>query len=451
MKYLVNSIDNITGQLNIKVGKNFLLNTIPGLLLLDGEIEIQNYIDYPDVSGLLEILNFLGVTHEKNNSSIIINTTNYQGKPITHPKAVIRSCFMIAGAMLTRDKKAYIPISYGWCTDMQSQKRACNFHLECFQKMGAQVDIWSKDNGDELVDIIGDNMEGTEYLFPKVSVTGTVNTVLAALGCKGTTILKNVSLEPEVIFAIELFQSWGYKIIFNKNIREIIIEGNYQFTPLKLEKKLILNLPSDRLLAGSFMMLPLMIGGCLNLKGIDIVKNNLTLIENLKNTGAHINIIDDHSVFIEKNKNDVLNSLNIIANPFPAIATDLFPFLVVLSIFCNGDSRLTDNVYNTRALSISLFLQKFNINIEILTGCDVIVKGHNFPINQLNNNDYQQWLNNIQNIRGQTAAFFFLLATQKNFEIDFNTYGSQIVRGYPAYYLMEDLKTIGLKFQLLNS
>ena len=447
MKYLVYGKKPIKGHLNIKVGKNFLLNTIPALLLLDGEIEIKNYIDYPDVQGLLEIFSFLGVTYEKIGNNIIINTTKYEGKPITHPKAVIRSCFMIAGAMLTRDKKAYIPISYGWCTDMQSQKRACNFHLECFEQMNAKIEIWKKDNGDELVDINGENMKGTTYIFPKVSVTGTVNTVLAALGCQGTTILKNVSIEPEVIFAIGLFQEWGFKIVFNKQEREIIVDGNENFTPLKLKEKLVLDLPADRLLAGSFMILPLMTNGSISLQGIDIVKNNDTLINTLKNTGAHLNIIDDNNITITKNENDMLKSINVIADPFPAIATDLFPFLVVLAAFCKGESRLTDNVYNTRALSISHFLQKFNINIKIITGCDVVIQGHNNDIRNIENNDYQDWLNNIQNIRGQTAAFFFLLATQSQFIVDLSTYASQIVRGYPDPYLMEDLRSVGLNIE----
>ena len=45
MKYLIEKVEKISGDLSINVGKNFLLNTIPGLLLLDGEIEIKNYIE----------------------------------------------------------------------------------------------------------------------------------------------------------------------------------------------------------------------------------------------------------------------------------------------------------------------------------------------------------------------------------------------------------------------
>jgi UDP-N-acetylglucosamine 1-carboxyvinyltransferase len=448
MKYLIEKVEKISGDLSINVGKNFLLNTIPGLLLLDGEIEIKNYIEYPDVVGLLEILCFLGITYYKENSSIIINTSNYQVKPITNPKAVIRSCFTIAGAMLTRSKKAYIPISYGWCTDMQSNKRDCNFHLACFEKMNAKVEIWRKDNGDELVEIYGDLMEATEYVFPKVSVTGTVNTVLAALGCKGTTHLKNVALEPEVLFAIDLFQKWGFSIDFNKENREIIVHGNENFQPIVLKERMVLDLPSDRLLAGSFIVLTLMVGGHLKLRGIDIVKNNLIFIETLKKIGGEIKIMDNNTIEIIKNDKP-LGPMNIIANPYPAIATDLYPFLIVLAVFCQGESRLTDNVYNTRALSISQFLKKFNVEVEILSGCDVMVKNTN-NVKVIEGNEYEEWVHSIQNIRGQTAAFFFLMATQKNFMMDLNGFANQIGRGNPDPYFMNDLKAIGVQWKKID-
>ena len=37
-----------------------------------------------------------------------------------------------------------------------------------------------------------------QFYFPKVSVTGTSNLILASVLGKGTTILKNISIEPEV-------------------------------------------------------------------------------------------------------------------------------------------------------------------------------------------------------------------------------------------------------------
>ena len=451
MRYQINKCDKVAGTIHIKVGKNFLLNTVPALLLLHGEIEIQDYIRYPDLLGVLEIFSFLGVKITYNNNNVIINTKYYKKKEITHPKAVIRSCFMVAGAILTRDKAVHIPISYGWCTDMQSQKRACNFHLECFSKMGAKIEIWTKENGDELVTIDGSNMIGAQYTFPRISVTGTVNTILAALGCNGTTILHNVSLEPEVEFFINLFQSLNFNITFNRNQREIIIEGNPNFEPLVLKEKLVLQLPADRIVASSFMILPLITSGDLTINGMAIVKNNKNLLEQLIKIGANINIINDNSVRIIKNKNEQLNGFNITADAFPGIATDTFPYLITLAIFCNGDSRLIDNVYNTRALSISNFFKHFNVDLELISGCDVVIHGNKNPIYNIENNDYEKWLGNIQNLRGQTAAFFFLIATQKNFMIDFNTFASQIIRGHPYPHIIEDLQSIGVEIIPLDT
>ena len=452
MSYLVKPTEKVMGSIAVKVGKNFLLNTIPALLLLNGLIEIKDYIPYPDVEGLLDILSCLNVISEKKNGSLFINTSNYKSKVITHPNSVIRSSFMITGAMLTRNKEAHIPVSYGWCTDMQSTKRDCNFHIECFRKMGAKINISSRQNGDELVSLDGSEMIGTQYIFPQVSVTGTVNAVLAALGCEGSTILQNVSLEPEVLFTIELFQKLGFEIELKNHTREILIQGKSNFHPLVLEKTLVINLPADRIVAGSLMILPLILSGELKITGQDIVKNNLRLLETLKNIGAHINILDDHSIDIKKHKEQKLLPFNVTAAPFPEIATDLLPFLFVLAAFCQGSSHLSDKVYNIRLLSLSKLLANFDVAVDIIEGNHLVLHGDRNPIKILRDNDdiYIEDLQNIHNLRGQTAGFIFLLGSKNKFKMDFKSFGNQITRGYPYPYIVEDLQSININISKIN-
>jgi UDP-N-acetylglucosamine 1-carboxyvinyltransferase len=452
INYPLESSESVLGSIAVRVGKNFLLNTIPALLLVDGLIEIKDYIPYPDVEGLLDILTCLNVISEKKNGSLFIDTSNYQSKVITHPNSVIRSSFMITGAMLTRDKETHIPVSYGWCTDMQSKKRDCNFHLACFSQMGAKVEISSKENGDELVSLYGTAMMGTQYTFPQVSVTGTVNAVLAALGCEGSTILKNVSLEPEVLFTIKLLQDLGFSIALKSETREMLIEGKNNFKPISLKETLVITLPADRIVAGSLMILPLILSGKLHLTGQDIVKNNLCLLDTLKGIGADINIIDDHSLSVHKPTNQKLKAFTVTAAPFPEIATDLLPFLFVLAAFCEGPSELSDKVYNIRLLSLSKLLTNFNVAIDIIEGNHLVVHGNANPIKKIAPEDesYIEDLQNIHNLRGQTAAFFFLLGSKNKFKIDFRSYGSQITRGYPYPYIVQDLQSIRINIKSME-
>ena len=47
---------------------------------------------------------------------------------------------------------------------------------------------------------------GSIYKFPKVTVTGTSNLIMASVFVKGTHYIKNISIEPEVIDLIRFFK-----------------------------------------------------------------------------------------------------------------------------------------------------------------------------------------------------------------------------------------------------
>ena len=60
---------------------------------------------------------------------------------------------------------------------------------------------------------------GSKYKFPKVTVTGTSNLIMASVLAKGSHVIKNISIEPEVIDLINFLNNsgCGYKI-FRKKI-----------------------------------------------------------------------------------------------------------------------------------------------------------------------------------------------------------------------------------------
>ena len=67
-------------------------------------------------------------------------------------------------------------------------------------------------------------LKGNVFKFPKVSVTGTSNLIMASIYVKGTTILENISIEPEVIELISFLNRCKAQIRF-KGKRTIQING----------------------------------------------------------------------------------------------------------------------------------------------------------------------------------------------------------------------------------
>ena len=66
-------------------------------------------------------------------------------------------------------------------------------------------------------------MKGGKYKFPKVSVTGTSNLIMASIFAKGIHFIKNISIEPEVLDLINFLNMSGAKSNFGK--RSIKITG----------------------------------------------------------------------------------------------------------------------------------------------------------------------------------------------------------------------------------
>lgn len=52
-------------------------------------------------------------------------------------------------------------------------------------------------------------LEGAEINFPKITVTGTENIMMAAVLAKGRTVINNAAREPEVVDLADMLKRWG--------------------------------------------------------------------------------------------------------------------------------------------------------------------------------------------------------------------------------------------------
>jgi UDP-N-acetylglucosamine 1-carboxyvinyltransferase len=93
-----------------------------------------------------------------------------------------------------------------------------DLYIKALEKMGAEISV------EQGYVCAKGPLSGTEISFPKISVGASHNTIMAAVLTKGTTIIHNPALEPEVIDLIKLLQKMGADIeIFQK---KVIIRSN---------------------------------------------------------------------------------------------------------------------------------------------------------------------------------------------------------------------------------
>ena len=197
--------------------------------------------------------------------------------------------------------------------------------------------------------------------FP--SVGATCNIMLAAINAEGRTTILNAAKEPEILELANILIRMGAKIN-GAGTDRIVIDGGNQ-----LSGNITYEVSSDRIEMGSYIIAAAMLGGNVKINKC-IPYHNYPLLHILKGIGVEV-LYDDTSITISRRKK--LKPLNVIAMPFPGIATDLQPLLAILALTIEGESSISDMVFPERFQYV-FELRKMGAEIEHI-GYSIKVNG----------------------------------------------------------------------------
>ena len=181
---------------------------------------------------------------------------------------------------------------------------------------------------------------GSFYKFPKVTVTGTANLIMASVLAKGAHILKNISIEPEIIDLINFLNNSGANIRFlSKRVLKItgvkeLINGHH-------------NIIGDRIEAFSYLCVGAISRGTIIVRNINpiFLSSELNV---LKKLGCTVKT-ENHTISI-KSKNS-LRPLKITTGPYPKFATDNMPALLAVLSTVNGKSEINETIFSNRFMA----------------------------------------------------------------------------------------------------
>ena len=114
----------------------------------------------------------------------------------------MRSSILVLGPLLAKYGEAKVSLPGGCAIGM----RPVDMHLDALEKMGAIISV---ENGYISAKA---KLQGAKIIFPKKSVTGTENIIMAATLAKGKTIIENSASEPEISDLCEFLNKMGAKI-----------------------------------------------------------------------------------------------------------------------------------------------------------------------------------------------------------------------------------------------
>lgn len=334
----------LQGAITPQGAKNEALQIISAVLLSPEAITISNIPDILDVNLLIELLGDMGVSIERPQRDTCIFKADNVNIDYLHSEAFkkksgrLRGSVMLAGPMLARFKKAFIPKPGG----DKIGRRRLDTHIIGFEKLGASF-TYHADEGFFHLD--GSALKGTYILLDEPSVTGTANIVMAAAMAKGTTTIYNAACEPYLQQLCNMLVRMGAKINgIGSNL--LSIEGvNY------LGGTQHRMLP-DMIEVGSFIGLAAMTQSAITIKnaGIDYLG---VIPEKFKQLGIAMNFDGDDIVIPEQDMYEIQTFLDgsvltIYDHPWPGFTPDLLSIVLVVATQARGSVLIHQKMFESR-------------------------------------------------------------------------------------------------------
>src|SRR5262245_56723381 len=132
---------------------------------------------------------------------------------------------LMIGALLSRTEEDIIVPTVGGCNIGQ---RSVDFHIAALRRLGATIELRNMKRESAYFAQAHHGLQGAIINLPYPSIGATENTILAAVTARGTTIIKNAAIEPEIVDLILFLQKLGAHITLDVD-RTIYIQGTRKF------------------------------------------------------------------------------------------------------------------------------------------------------------------------------------------------------------------------------
>ncbi len=346
MKYEINGGNRLIGEVVISGAKNAALGILAAAIMTEDDVTVENVPDVQDIHSMLEAIVELGGTVTKEGKNTVhINAKNIgleAGNDGCFKK--IRASYYFVGALLSRFKKAIIPVP-GGC---QIGERPINLHLKGFRALGAYADVV-----DSKIVARADNLIATHVFLDTVSVGATINIMLAATMADGTTYIENVAKEPHVVDVANFLNSMGASIR-GAGTDTIRVRG-----VKKLHGTTYSVIP-DQIEAGTYMCLAAATEGDILIK--DIIPKHLDSIS-AKLIDMGNNVIEyDEALRVVGCENEYPTQVKTL--PYPGFPTDMQPQVSAVLTKARGRSKVEESIFESRFKYVDE-LKKMGAKIEV--------------------------------------------------------------------------------------
>ena len=348
--------NKLKGQIKISGSKNASLPILAATLLSSKKTNLRNLPKVRDIETMLTLLRSLGSKIKINNNQIIIDNSKQKKKFASYNLVkTMRAGILVLGPLLAKFGSAKVSLPGGCAIGT----RPVDIHLKALSKLGVKYKI---DQG-YVIAKAPKGLKGNRIHFSKISVGATENLIIAACLAKGTTILSNCAIEPEIKDLVNFLNKMGCKIkwMFKRTIKIVGVSEINQIS---------YSVMFDRIEAGTYLIAAAVTEGNLKIQNIipEIIK---TEINTLKKIGSKIRIKKNEVQIIGNKK---IKNMKIKTAPYPGFPTDLQAQIMVLLCKANKNSIIQEDIFENRFMHVA---ELNRMGAKILTnGNKAIVQGN---------------------------------------------------------------------------
>jgi UDP-N-acetylglucosamine 1-carboxyvinyltransferase len=327
--------NKLKGQIRISGSKNASLPILAATLLSNKKIILKNLPKVRDIETMLTLLQSLGSRVKLDKNKTIIDNSKQNKKFASYNLVkTMRAGILVLGPLLAKHKSAKVSLPGGCAIGT----RPVDIHLKALSKLGVKYKI---DQGYVIANA-PKGLKGNKIKFPKISVGATENLIIAASFAKGTTVLSNCAIEPEIKDLVNFLNEMGCNIKWISK-RTIKVIGVSEI------KEISYSVMFDRIEAGTYLVAAAVTEGNLKISNIvpEIIKTEINV---LKKLGSKI-MIKKNEVQIIGNKK--IKSTKITTAPYPGFPTDLQAQIMVLLCKANKSSIIKEDIFENRFMHVA--------------------------------------------------------------------------------------------------
>jgi UDP-N-acetylglucosamine 1-carboxyvinyltransferase len=344
----------LRGRVRIAGAKNAALPALAATLLTDEPVELRNLPQVRDVRTMLRVLERLGATAVDRGAG----ATRVQVERIASFEApydlvkTMRASILALGPLVARHGRARVSLPGGCAIG----DRPVNYHIEALREMGAAVEVTHG-----YVEARAETLTGAEITFPRQTVTGTENLMMAAALARGTTVLHNCAREPEVTDLAELLARMGASIE-GAGSERIVIEGRERLSGA--EHTVI----PDRIEAGTYLVAAALAGDDVEIEACR-PRHLEAVLRQIAATGVPIEIEEDR---LRVGRTERILPRDLRTATYPGFPTDMQAQYMVLASQAHGSSLVTETIFERRFMHVSE-LERMGAEIRIQGSSSLVV------------------------------------------------------------------------------